>query len=280
MPSTTTTVPARTAPATPSPTISADAAPAVDGSIRGVAWFDRNRNGVLDGREWILPGVAITLMRSSTPAPAGDLSAAAVQPPISAVTAADGSYRVTGLAPGNYEVAAAAEIEGFDYTSDTDGDPDWVVDVGVAADGIGVADFAGLGRGALFGKMFELRTSMGLGFAAVTCRWGGFDDVLGTPDDVPFEVTAGADGSYDLRGVPYGNFTCSGLDGDGRRSASIAAAVLSPAPVEAPLPVDTPPTGGLPVTGSPTTTLVVLALGALGAGAVLVRSGRRREVRG
>ena len=265
---TSTTVPRPATSVAPGPETSVDLPP-VQGAIRGLVWFDRNGNGRHDGREWILPGVTVTLVRSGAAATAGTAAAAATS--TSTVSGADGTYAFTGLPPGGYEVAASATIDGFDYTSDSDGTPDWIVGLGVAADRAAVADFAGNGRGTLVGKMFEVDTNRGLAHASVTCRWGGFDDVLGNADDVLFDVLADGDGTFDLRGVPYGNFRCAGTDGTGRRSATGSATVRSPVPVNAELAVDPPPGGGLPVTGSPAAALLAMALLCLNAGLVLVR---------
>ena len=240
-------------------------------------WFDRNRNGLFDGREWVLPGVTVTLG-----SPVGARSFAAASAPTkapTAVTAADGSYVFNGLVPGAYTVTAAAQIEGFDYTSDTDGDLDWRVNVNAKARQVGVADFAGLGRGEVLGQMFEKTTKRGLPFAAVRCRWAGYDDVLGNADDVPFEVTAAADGTFDMRGVPYGNFTCGGTDSAGRTSATVEAAVFNPAPVHAPLPVDMHEArpASLARTGIDVMRLVFSAILCIGTGLQLVRASRRRQ---
>ena len=245
------------------------AAPAADGSLEGVVWFDRNGNGVLDGREWVLPGVTVTASPTT--------KAAGVR---TATTDATGGYRFAHLAAGTYTVTASADIDGFDRTSDTDGALDWLVSVPVRNDDTGIADFAGLGRGTLFGTMFETGSRMGLAFADVACTWGGFDDVLGTTDDVAFTVTADADGAFDLRGVPYGEFTCGGTDSTGRTSAMVAAGVWSAEPVEAPLPVPTAatsPSGTLPITGGGTRDLTIVGLASVGVGAVLVRRGRRHQ---
>jgi LPXTG-motif cell wall-anchored protein len=290
-PSTTTTLPPTTTPpptTVPSRPISEaqpTAAPdQVEATIRGVAWFDRNRNGVFDGREWVLPGVAVTLTPAEEPVAvgafhaAGVLRAAAVEQPASTITGPDGSYVFSRVVPGAYRVAASTSIRGFDYTSDTDGDLDWSVQVAVAAREVGVAEFAGMGRGELGGRMFETGTLEGLAFAAITCRWAGYDDALGTADDVSFEVTATSDGAFDLEGVPYGSFTCSGVDAAGRRAESLPLTVLSPDRVFAPLPVDIDrPT--LPVTGADPSALGLVGVLLVAGGTLLVVGSRRRRLR-
>jgi len=261
--------------ATPAPAPAKDAdgeaVAGTDAAIEGVVWFDRNGNGVFDGREWVLPGVTVTLTPGLTSAKAALPQAF---PGATAVTGPDGSYAFADLSPGSYTVSASVQIAGFDRTSD--GDVDWVVDVAVAGKGVGVADFAGLGRGSLYGTMFEVDTRRGMPFATVTCSWGGYDDVLGTGDDLPFEVTADAEGDFDMAGIPYGEYECAGVDGTGRTSSGVLASVFSPEPVEAPLPVGAMPAGQLPRTGTASSSLLALALGCLAVGTGLVRVGRRR----
>ena len=262
---------------------------AVLASVHGIVWFDRNHDGVFNGTEWVLPGVTVTLSASRPPQGNGLLRTATATDPatgVTAVTAIDGSYQFNGLVPGPYTVTAHAAIKGFDYTSDTDGSADWIVGVEAIANTSAVADFAGLGRGEVVGQVFETTSMVGLPFAAITCTWSGFDDLAGTGDDVTFQVSADATGSFDMAGVPYGYFTCDGQDAStGRSSAAAAATVFSPEPVQAPLPIEpvapprivaeTPP-GGLPETGSDSTTALRLAFGLTFAGLLVVIGMRRR----
>jgi LPXTG-motif cell wall-anchored protein len=188
----------------------------------------------------------------------------------------DGHYTFTHLPFGQYVVSAATAIKGFDYTSDTDGGIDWTVSVGVRApETPAIADFAGLGKGEIVGQMFEESTGRGLALASIRCGWGGYDDVLGTADDVRFELTADSEGQFDMAGVPYGNFACEGVDAAGRRSASVKAAVFSAEPVRAPLPVGKGAT--LPNTGADIMDSLMLGLLAIGFGGVLVIGTRRRS---
>jgi len=286
-----TTDPATTEPATTEPATTLEPTTSVAGEVAGVhgiVWFDRNHDGVFNGTEWVLPGVTVNLSSSHT-APTSSLRTAAAATVRSAVTAVDGSYQFNGLVPGQYTVTATAAIKGFDYTSDTDGALDWVVSVQAIANTSAVADFAGLGRGEVLGQVFDSATLEGLPFAAITCHWSGFDDVTGTGDDVTFQVTADSTGSFDMAGVPYGYFTCDGLDSStGRASAPAAAAVFSPDAVRAPLPIapnapprvvaETPP-GGLPETGTDSSTAVLYGCVLTLAGTAIVLAMRRRPRR-
>jgi hypothetical protein len=292
-PTTTTTVPpttSTTAPPTTTttapPSAGSPVVPAADGTVRGVVWFDRNNNTSFDGREWILPGVQVRLTQvitpSATPASTeGGIQAAAFTPaatPLSFVvtTDKDGKYTFTGLPFSQYSVSAVANIKGFDYTSDTDGNADWNVTVSVASPGVpGIGDFAGLGKGEIIGQMFEQQTGNGLAFATIRCMWGGYDDVLGNGDDVPFELPADAEGRFDMAGIPYGNFSCSGVDNAGRRSAAVLATVFSPEPQRAPLPVGR--TAALPQTGGNIGRALLVALLSLGLGATLTITSRRHR---
>ncbi len=251
--------------------------------LHGIVWFDRNRNGVFDGNEWVLPGVTVTLLSDGTGitgsfAPLRTQQAGFVG---TTVTAADGSYSFASLQPGGYRASASASIAGFEYTSDTDGATDWIVDVKIPAGRTERADFAGLGKGQIVGQVYETTTMQGLPYADVTCHWAGYDDVLGSADDVAFAVVASMAGEYDFGGVPYGKFTCDGLDrSSGRVSAPADATVLSPQAVTAELPIQSPmpvPAGALPTTGSNPRSPLVPALVFLVVGTIAVRLGRRKS---
>ena len=295
-----TTEPATTEPETTTTTSTTTAAtsPSEDASIHGVVWFDRNHNGQFDGNEWVLPGVAVTLTQGtpgtqtiSSPtisSRTGSRRTAGATTLRTAVTGADGSYQFTQLDPGPYTVTAKATINGFDYTSDTDGALDWVVEVAAIANSSAVADFAGLGRGEVVGQVFESSTLVGLPNATISCHWSGVDDVAGTDDDVTFQVTADANGAFDITGVPYGYFSCGGQDpATGRASTPAAAAVFSPDAVQAPLPVGptapprivAEPVGGLPSTGTDSSSTVLLACALTVAGIGTVVGARRRRKR-
>jgi hypothetical protein len=255
--------------------------------VSGIVWFDRNDNGAVDAGEWPLPGVSVRLVA----APLAGLTSeelegrppamAALGETLFAVTAGDGSYSFSGLPDGAYTVTAAVDIRGFRYTSDTDGRADWQVQVQALAGSVAVADFAGLGAGGLTGQVYDELSTLGLGGAAVRCTWAGPDDVAGTADDVTFSVTASADGTFDLAGVPYGRFRCTGLADAGRTSASVDAEVLGAVAVRTALPV--PPADDMPArlafTGAATQRALVLALVLLVAGTAieLTRLRRRAE---
>jgi hypothetical protein len=302
IPSTTTTSP--TAPSSTTTTVpsttTTTAPPKVGGAaLRGMVWFDRNGDGRRDEGEWPLPGVEVTLrsapgeaVGSPRPAVAASLKsvsmktvalrAASTQPATTTRTArtdAAGNYTFDGLSAGDYIVSARADLPGFDRTSDSDGGLDWLVTATVPNGVTAVVDFAGLGRGTIVADVFERSSRRPLADAAVTCRWAGYDDILGNEDDVDLPARTDSDGSVELRGVAYGTYRCWAVDADGREAAPIDVMVRSADITQAVLPVSRDlPVGFLPVTGSNAPRLVLVALLLTAGGATLLAaSGRRRR---
>jgi LPXTG-motif cell wall-anchored protein len=255
------------------------------GSVHGVVWFDRNGNGVVDPDEWPMPGVSVTLDQPGGGERPESLRLRAAAPRRTAITTADGSYSFGAVDAGSYRVTAAVTIKGFEYTSDTDGATDWYVAVNVAADAGSTADFAGLGHGAIIGRVFDSTTLQGVAAATVSCRWSGYDDVLYNDDDLMFTLIADAAGSFDLVGIPFGFFTCGARDSiSERQSASVAATVLSAQAVNAPLPVGADRASltvesfaTLPNTGMDVSTPIVIAFLLVMIGAAMTFTGRARR---
>ncbi|GAA2688081.1 MULTISPECIES: Ig-like domain-containing protein [Actinosynnema] len=220
----TTTTPVTTTP----PTTTTPQSPVA--TVSGVVWFDRDLDGTLNGREWPLPGVRVELS-------SGVVRAASA--PRYATTEPDGSYRFADVPPGSYTVSASvSSAVGFSYTSDSDGQADWSVQVTATGAGPARADFAGIGRGSLGGAVFDRDTQAPIAGALVTCRWAGLDDVPGTSDDVDMPVDADAGGAFALDQLPYGRYTCSGVDPvTGSPSDEAVVEVLSAEPVRAELPI-------------------------------------------
>jgi hypothetical protein len=248
----------------------------VTGAVTGVVWFDRDRDGLRDPGEWPLPGVPVEL-RTAGGVSALALAASATR---QATTDDEGAYRFEAAPPGAYTVTAVRRAAGFGYTSDSDGDADWSVSVQVAGAATAEANFAGLGKGALTGTVYDSGTGEPIAAADVTCRWAGFDDVPGTADDVVMTVAAGAGGGFALAGLPYGAYACVGRDPvSGESSAPAAVSVLTATPTRTQLPVrlDSPDEPReLPRTGGPVLRLAVAGLSLLLAGVVAVRLTRRR----
>jgi LPXTG-motif cell wall-anchored protein len=248
--------------------------------VQGVVWFDRNGNGAFDGNEWLLPGVTVILEQASDNPALQSLRLEAASFSRSAITASDGSYFFEALPAGAYRVTAAVSVHGFSYTSDTDGLADWVVSVNVVALATSNADFAGIGHGEITGQVFDATTHQGVPAASIRCSWSGFDDILGNDDDVVFAMIADDTGSFDMAGVPYGYFSCDGLDSiTGRQSSAVAMSEFSPEAVNASLPLGADPgaIGRLPSTGDDSLSTFFLAflLVATGVGTTVVARRRR-----
>ena len=248
--------------------------------MQGVVWFDRNGNGVFDGNEWVLPGVTVILEQAGDNPALQSLRLEAASFNRTAITASDGSYFFDALPAGPYRVTAAVSVKGFSYTSDTDGLADWIVSVNVVAATISNANFAGIGHGEITGQVFDTTTHQGVPGAIIRCSWSGFDDIVGNDDDMVFAMIADATGSFDMAGVPYGYFTCGGLDSvTGRQSAAVAMSEFSSEAVNASLPLgaDRGASGRLPKTGDDSLSTLALALLVITTGVGTTVVARRRK---
>jgi hypothetical protein len=262
--------------------------------VSGEVWFDRNQDGVRGANEWPLPGVQVTL----TSLGAALRTSGQASWPGTTTTDASGHYTLTDVPAGRWTVRAVLSAQGLERTSDTDGLTDWSVAVTVAPGNTASASFAGLGKGTLDGNVFTSTTGSPVADAQVVCRWAGFDDQLGTSDDVEMTVTAASNGTFSLQHVPYGTYSCGGTDPvTGARSATASAFVMSPAPVAASLPITPaaaqPPTTIVPaapaappappthlaVTGADIRGLLTWGLALLIAGFLSLVGGRRRRTR-
>ena len=161
-----------------------------------------------------------------------------------------------------------------------DGLADWIVSVNVIAATTSSANFAGIGHGEITGQVFDTTTHQGVPGAIIRCSWSGFDDIVGNDDDMVFAMIADATGSFDMAGVPYGYFTCGGLDSvTGRQSRAVAMSEFSPEAVNALLPVGADPgaSGTLPKTGDDSFSTLALALLVLTTGVGTTVMARRRK---
>lgn len=266
-----------------------------------MVWFDRNLDGVFDPTEWPLPGVHVTLTavpvaRTARIAAAdtGDAAGTAAAA-VSAVTGADGVYRFDGVSPGAYTVSANLTAAGFAYTSDSDGAADWTVLVHPSLAVPSHAVFAGIGKGAVGGTVYDRTTGAPIDVADVTCRWAGLDDTFDTADDVLMKTSTRPGGQFGLDQLPYGRYSCVGVDpatGAGSDTADVtvhsADRVLARLPVVSNAPTTpftpvAPQTEPLADTGlRPRWLADLIGLAALGlallvAGVRLWRSGNRRD---
>jgi LPXTG-motif cell wall-anchored protein len=87
-------------------------------------------------------------------------------------------------------------------------------------------------------------------------------------------------GSFDMAGVPYGYFTCGGMDSiTGRQSRAVAMSEFSPEAVNASLPLGADPgaSGKLPKTGDDSFSTLALALLVITTGFGTTLVARRRK---
>lgn len=273
-------------------------------AIRGVAWFDRNRNGLQDPGEPPLRNVRLTLGASGAPTSAGWTrgytvrNGATFADVATTVTDANGRYLFVNIAPGTYVVRAASGIGGLRPTFDTDGGSDWSATATVVDDIVDV-EFAAVGEGSLGGVISDLNTGAPIPGALIDCTWEGEDAEMGTEDDIAFSVTAGPDGSYLIEGFPYGQVSCTATDPATGDSQTFDAEVDSPEPVRVDAVFGTPPAdppatppadlpvepvaepvavlGGLPATGADVTNLLTTAAVLLVLGGGLAALTRRRR---
>ncbi len=234
VPTTTTTVapttPTTVAPATttvaPTSTTIVPTAPKAgptlvsDAIVRGVVWFDRDRDGRLDADETVLPGTRLEI-RPIT-GPEGALRAglgAGGEPTAFAASGRDGRYEFVGLRPGRYVVVAQLASGGLSIVSDTDGFSDWMVAIDAASSSAEVADFAAGGEGSMTGVVRDA-AARPIGGAAIVCTWDGLDGERGSSDDAVFTATSDGSGAFRLVSVPFGGFECrsEGSDAPGLRT--------------------------------------------------------------
>ncbi|MHB1491669.1 MAG: SdrD B-like domain-containing protein, partial [Cellulomonas sp.] len=188
-------------------------------SIGDRAWVDLNRDGVQDPGEPGLGGLTVQVTWFG----ADGVSGGGDDVVIDTVTAADGSYRVSGLPNGNFGVNVTAGVPaGYSPTWDETGPADDASLVtGLGAHGPEdhlTADFGFGGTGALGGTVWLDRNANGVLDApgeagiprvAVVVTWAGPDGVLGTSDDATMRTLTDAAGVWREPGMPPGPFVAA-----------------------------------------------------------------------
>lgn len=257
--------------------------------IVGIAWFDRNRDGVRQDDEPPLPGVSVQLQSGASPIPSPESArrSAVVLAAPAIVTGVDGRYSFRGLAAGAYRVTLHTDAAGVSRFWDTDGVADWSVDVVVPAEGVGIADVAAVGTAHVTGTVVWAPTSAPVDGALVECHWMGVDGIADSADDVTFTTHATATGEFELQDVPSGAYRCAASDAISGQLAWFALAVtgvdVDAGTIRLGVASDSTTTGAtLPRTGGSGAPLALVALLLLGVGSLLasvdapfVRSRRR-----
>ncbi len=284
--------------------------------VSGFAFFDRNRDGVQDEGEPLLPGVEVVLEPSDEGEPSdeaepsdevepAELAFASVtagaafepgdrrSPRAVTTTGADGRYTFGAVAVGDYVVRSSMSLRGIVQTSDSDGDLDWSVQLSVVDRPV-IAYFAAIGQGTLQGKVYRQVDGLPIANAKLACVWDGPDGSAGTADDVTFESVANAEGNYLIDGLPFGGFACTAVDPVTGNVQPFSATINSEVPVVADVvypsvvfaqtpstpktpSISRPSAPRLPSTGASVLVLLVVAVSMLVGGSALATSSRRRR---
>jgi large repetitive protein len=258
-------------------------------SLGNFVWADTNANGLQDGGEAGIAGVAVTLIGKDVLG--NDVS-------LTTTSDANGAYGFSDLRPGTYKVTFAG--------------PNGLIPtyVGVGSDRGTNSDAASdcscvtvnLGGNASLTDTSANRPDLDAGFvvpvsvagtlynnndrngsfsagdtpkagALVTIQGHGADGILGTSDDpAPVTVTTDANGRYQVGGLLPGSYTVSAADRP-------AAAVTIPPGTQGVADFPYPPRR-LPVTGADVFTILVVAFGLVTIGVGLVGLQRRRRITG
>ncbi|RNL60552.1 hypothetical protein EFK50_19740 [Nocardioides marmoriginsengisoli] len=234
---------------------------------------DPNVSGKVTGGGSGLGGVTVTLTPTAGP-------------PLTTVTAGDGTYRFDRVPAGTYDITIDTPA-GFTPAASRN-------DVTVNTQDVPDQDFALVRPGALGGTV-HLGTPTGevRGGVTITVDGPGGPRTLTTDADGNYFLDGLAAGTYEIRiAVPDGfdgvggvvrtvTITAQGEIRSGQDFVIAAETTTTPTPTPEPEPEPTEPGGGvLPDTGSPVSRpLLLLGFGLLGAGLAAVGISRRRPTR-
>lgn len=168
------------------------------GSVTGIDFSLLRHGGSIAGVVRDAGGAAIAGARVSAwlPSPASNVHPAGVG---KATSAADGSYRIEGLAAGNYLVRAEAKGALPEYY-DNAATPQLASPVAVATNQAVVGiDFALDGGGSIAGSVTDVATGLPIAHAMVRVRSGQIRGEWGARSD--------AQGNYLVEGLPSGDYT-------------------------------------------------------------------------
>lgn len=199
--------PDTTAPSTDTtvPSSGPNTAPPADpskGKISGIVWLEIKKDAVRQTKEPALSGLTVRLKSNGVVVS-------------TATTGANGGFVFDNLVPGTYVVEVVdPDGDGIDPSSDSDGTKDWIVTVTVKAGEVSIVEYAAVGTaktgGTAFREVNGTRTT--LKNANVTCVWTGADGKAGTDDDVEFTTTTDDEGTYLIKDIPAGEYSCSAKD--------------------------------------------------------------------
>ena len=184
------------------------------GSIGDTVWFDRNGDGVLDGDEYGLEGVVVTVTWFGFDGVSGGGDDIAYP----ATTDANGVYLVENLPAGNYSVGVDTLTlpTGMQPTFDDDGTltPHTSLLALAAGEDNLDQDFGYNGTGSI-GDFVWLDSNgngahdpgeLGIPDVPIRLTWPGEDGVLGGGDDETFVTATDALGMYLFEGLPPGEY--------------------------------------------------------------------------
>jgi len=183
------------------------------GAIGDTVWFDRNGDGVLDGDEYGIGGVGMTVTWAG---PDGTLGNGDDES-FTTTTDVSGSYLIGNLPPGEYQVQvdAATLPPGMTASYDEDGTADGRTIFTLALDEQHfTADFGYVGAGEI-GDLIWLDADAngaadsgepGIPAQTVQLIWAGPDATLGSGDDQVYTTTTDATGNYVFDGLPPGDY--------------------------------------------------------------------------
>jgi large repetitive protein len=196
----------------------------VDFGYRGTAsvgdtiWWDRDGDGTQDTTGGAAePGLDGVTVRVTWAGLDGDLATTADNEVFTAITAANGTYRVEGLPAGRYGVAVdtttlpAAVVN----TADEDGNLDSVTTVDLSAgEAHRTADFGYRGSASVGDTVYldlDGDGSAGPGEPGVPGQrvdltWAGPDGAFGTGDDLTLTTTTDGSGRYGFDALPAGDY--------------------------------------------------------------------------
>lgn len=232
------------------------------GAVAGIAFFDRNRDGIHQDGEPILAGVPVTITAGpcvTELTPCGGTE--------TTITGEDGRYSFPYVPVGSYTVLGAVPNTPQSGVAE------------VLAGETAIVDMPVIGRSTISGKVTVEGSTTPIPYAPVVCTWVGLDGVAGTADDASFATVTNPLGEYHLMELPAGGFSCRFTDPvTGKTTIALTTAVdNAEAIANGALPRTA--SAALAATGGEAGMLVTGGFALTGIGTVLTRLARRRKRR-